>query len=431
MKLDYTKLFFLFFWSLISLGSTYAFDNASSMKDLLYLQFDSLSHSQFEYLFSGLYIFYSIPNIFFPLFNSILISKFGVQKMLALLSVFIITGQLLVILGFEKRSFELIYLGRIIFGYGSESLNVAQNVYLNFFFTYDNLVFPICLGNAVSLIGTYLNYEYTAKIAGKYGVNIGFWAGFFICLMSFFALGFCFCIENKIKRIEIINNSDLEEENSFIQKEKIKKIDRINPVFWFYLIIGILIYSTNISFNSISVSFCLEILRNSKSETNKNIKILEVSASRMISITSLTNVFTSFILSFFMVLLMKIKDFLPFLTTLISISSYILLITTNFPIISLILNGISASLIYNIVNSIIPLLVNSEKEIPKLYGILVAGNNFGTSICPGITALLRNISGNYQQSIYFFIILNAISLIISFFILKNKNFLSKHKKEIF
>ena len=72
----YLKWFFFVFWSFISFGSNYAFDNPSALKDLIYYDNKS-NHTKHEYevLFSGFYAFYSIPNIFFPLLNGILIDK--------------------------------------------------------------------------------------------------------------------------------------------------------------------------------------------------------------------------------------------------------------------------------------------------------------------------------------------------------------------
>ena len=69
------KWFFFFFWTFISFGSNYAFDNPSALKDLIYIENADSSKPKYELLFSGFYTFYSIPNIFFPLLNGIYIDK--------------------------------------------------------------------------------------------------------------------------------------------------------------------------------------------------------------------------------------------------------------------------------------------------------------------------------------------------------------------
>lgn len=70
------KWLFFVLWTLFSLGSNYAFDNPSALKDLIFEERrKDLSREDFELLFSGFYIFYSIPNIVFPLANGFLIDK--------------------------------------------------------------------------------------------------------------------------------------------------------------------------------------------------------------------------------------------------------------------------------------------------------------------------------------------------------------------
>lgn len=58
------------------MGPSYAFESPAALKDLLFLENkEMVSPQQYEYIFSGLFVFYSAPNIIFPLFNGYFIDQ--------------------------------------------------------------------------------------------------------------------------------------------------------------------------------------------------------------------------------------------------------------------------------------------------------------------------------------------------------------------
>ena len=74
-----------------------------------------------------LYTVYAIPNILFPLFGGYLIDIIGVRKGVFIFSLILVIGQVVCTIGASKSvsNFYIILVGRIIFGFGGETLNVV------------------------------------------------------------------------------------------------------------------------------------------------------------------------------------------------------------------------------------------------------------------------------------------------------------------
>lgn len=333
--------------------------------------------------------------------------------MMLLLGSLTVLGQIIVFSGCKHQSFPIMFIGRIIFGYGSESLTAAQNVYITEFFEEKQLAFPISLGNAISLMGTNLNYIFTAQIAKNFGVSMGFLIGVFFCTFSFLciicAVGLDYYIENKIAERVEGSLEDCEKKafliNSNEQIEEKNDGQNFPNSFWPLLICSMVIYASNIGFNSIAVSFFVE-----KWFPNQDVKLAEIASAKIISLNSLTTALTSILLAFFMPFMNNFLGIFNCFTAFMMLFSFILFFFAVYPWVSLLLNGIGSSLNYNILNTLIPLMI-SPKNLGMAYGLSVAANNLGTSITPFMTALLRNYSNNYDLAIIFFIVMNILGAI--------------------
>lgn len=78
-----------------------------------------------QFKFNLLYTVYSLPNIILPFFGGVLIDKIGARTAILLFSTIIMIGQLVCVWGASNLSFWTLITGRVIFGMGSESLNVS------------------------------------------------------------------------------------------------------------------------------------------------------------------------------------------------------------------------------------------------------------------------------------------------------------------
>lgn len=366
--------------------------------------------------------------------------KFGVRKILIFLGFITVLGQAIVVIGCFHHSFAIMFIGRVIFGYGSESCTAAQNVYITYFFQEENLAFPISMGNAIALLGTYMNYILTAEIAKKSGLNSGFLTGFFFCCFSLLATFIAILIDQLIEKwlekkdLGSIEENEKEESTILIKKDNDLVIFQQNSAFlkkiplsfWPLLFCSVIIYASSIGFNSIAVSYFVE-----KWFPNLDVKNAEIASSKVISLDSFTNIISSLFLAIIMHYANGILHIFNTVNALISLISFSLFLFTIYPLVPLVLDGIASSLNYNIINTLIPIMVE-EKYMGVAYGMSVAGNNLGTSLTPLITAFLRNCYNNYDLAIVFFIVINLIGLIsaVMFFFKYQEEFIKRKAKNV-
>ena len=77
------KWLVLSFSIFILFGSYYCFDNPAALKNQMYIHFknyDNQLEKTYEFLFSLLYSFLSLPNVLFPFINGLLIDKVYLNK---------------------------------------------------------------------------------------------------------------------------------------------------------------------------------------------------------------------------------------------------------------------------------------------------------------------------------------------------------------
>jgi MFS family permease len=137
-------------------GDYYCIDNVGVLHDALKSQFAYLGNN-FEYYFGLLYSLYSLPNIILPFIGGLLVMKYGIRKMYMVFGGFIMIGQLVFALGCQHSSIGVMLLGRIIFGFGGECLNICQNAMIVKWFYKSEIALPLGLTISVSRLGSVLN----------------------------------------------------------------------------------------------------------------------------------------------------------------------------------------------------------------------------------------------------------------------------------
>lgn len=149
------------------MGDYYCFDNPGAMFSLLKERFSSkgTTSSDFEYNYNLMYSVYSLPNILLPLLGGLLIFKYGCRIMFLVFCFLILCGQLIFAMGCSFMSMKTMLIGRIIFGLGGESLNIAQFAIIVQWFSKNEIAFAmgICMGTA--RVGSVLNELISPKIA--------------------------------------------------------------------------------------------------------------------------------------------------------------------------------------------------------------------------------------------------------------------------
>ena len=90
--------------------------------------------SSYETNFNLLYTVYSIPNVILPLFGGTFVDRHGAPLCLTVFAATVCAGAILLSIGVANKSWEVMYLGRFVFGLGAESLCVAQSTIVSDWF---------------------------------------------------------------------------------------------------------------------------------------------------------------------------------------------------------------------------------------------------------------------------------------------------------
>ncbi|KAG9068874.1 hypothetical protein KI688_011163 [Linnemannia hyalina] len=167
---------------LIMFGNYFAFDNPAVLNKPLQ-EYMRMTDGQFAYFLNLLYTTYSIPNVILPWLGGYAADRFGHNKLLIVLSIFVVLGQLVVCLGLERRNIGIMILGRVVFG-AAESLAVAQSAITVKYFRGKELAMALGINLCVGRMGGVMNDFVTPIIWSKSSVPFAFWCGLFVCVFS-------------------------------------------------------------------------------------------------------------------------------------------------------------------------------------------------------------------------------------------------------
>ncbi len=112
-----------------------------------------------------LYSVYSMPNIILPFFGGLFVMYFGIRTMYFVFGVFLMLGQFIFALGGSYNSINIMLLGRIIFGFGGESLNITQNAMICKWFLKSEIALPLGMTISISRLGSVLNDNVSPRLS--------------------------------------------------------------------------------------------------------------------------------------------------------------------------------------------------------------------------------------------------------------------------
>ncbi|ETW06159.1 hypothetical protein, variant [Aphanomyces invadans] len=216
------------------------------MKSQLQQHFHRIPKSKYELFFNLTYSLYSVPNMVLPLFGGVLIDRVGVQTMTMVVASLVLVGQVIVALGCAAHNFDVILVGRIVFGLGGETMGVAQTKFLVTWFDMSELAFVFGLSNSFSTFATVLNYKWSPWIADHYQVTTALWVGAGVCGLSFMAALLLIQIDKKMHTTS--EKSD---------KASLRDLKLFGWLYWL-LALQALVSSCAMSFNNTATSVFLE-----------------------------------------------------------------------------------------------------------------------------------------------------------------------------
>lgn len=239
-RLSKKRYLFLILANFLRFGRNYAYDNPQSLEHVLTDPNGDFRLDNFN--FNLLYGVYSFPNIILPFLAGFIIDRIGSRIGCLLFAFFLIIGQFFVFMGGIFSNFPVMILGRVIFGFGGETLCVTQNTILAKWFGQKELAFALAMDIAVARIGGTLNSVLTPYFYSMtQGLFLPLFVGLILCIASF-GCGFgVYYMDKNADKVEGVLNE---------KKEKInlKDIKDFSFCYWMLVVNCMMIYGAFMTF---------------------------------------------------------------------------------------------------------------------------------------------------------------------------------------
>ena len=234
----------LIFVSLAMFGSYYAYDALSPLADVLKQQ---LGFSDLDIGF--LQFMYSFPNIFTVVIGGFIIDRLGLRKALMIFAVLSFVGPAVTA---ATGHLPIMATGRLIFGMGAESLNVAVVTALARWFKGKELSFAFGLNLTTARLGTFaaLNSPTWARAA------YASWRTPFLIAVAFSAL----CLVGAIIYWAMEEWAEKNYDLGKVSTDKVVFADlfKFGVSYWLIVALCVVFYSAIFPFQTFAVKFFIE-----------------------------------------------------------------------------------------------------------------------------------------------------------------------------
>lgn len=216
------------------LGSYFCLDNPQALQTIIIEHF-KISSFQFNLLYSV----YGLPNIILPLLGGLIIDRLGVRVGVTLFPFILILGQLVCTFGAAFDNFNWMLVGRVIFGFGGETLNVAQSAIITKWFLGKELAFALGASLCIARLGSSFNSFFSPKIYDWTGeLYSPLLVGAILCVFSFvIGIGLAY-VDKKADEQEGITDSTQESGEQISWKD----VKKLNLLFYLLLFNGFFLY---------------------------------------------------------------------------------------------------------------------------------------------------------------------------------------------
>src|ERR1700733_11224145 len=234
----------LIFLSLAMFGSYYAYDALSPLADVLKVQL-GFSDENIGFLQA----IYSFPNIFTVVIGGFIIDRLGLRKSLMIFGVLCVLGPAI------TASSGLLWImaaGRLIFGMGAESLNVAVTAALARWFRGKELSFAFGLNLTICRLGSFaaLNSPTWARAA------YANWRWPFLIALGLSIFCVIGAIVYWIMEVQAEKNFHLGEAST--DKVVFKDLFNFGVSYWYIVALCVTFYSAIFPFQTFAVKFFIE-----------------------------------------------------------------------------------------------------------------------------------------------------------------------------
>jgi MFS family permease len=398
----------LIFVAALSLGSYFAYDIVASLSETLGEQLD-ISMATVGAFFS----FYHIAAIILVLFGGIFTDKIGTRKASLIFSILILIG---VVLFWTAKSVPMFFVGRFIFGAGSEPLIVAQSAILARWFKNKELALSFGIALMVSRLGSLFALNTGQVFTNFFGTfRAALFAAVVACVISLAANIIYIFMDRKGEKVLNLRKESTEEKIVF------KDIKKFKPSFWYVTFLCVTFYSAIFPFIALAPAFFSEKWGIAAVAVSSGGFLAQVFNSFLHmfntagGITSII-IFASMVLAPFAGKLVdKIgkRATLMIFGSLIMIPSHALMgLTKIWPVFPMIALGAAFVLVPAAMWPSVPLIVRKER-VGTAFGVMTAIQSIGLALFPWLNGLLHGLTSSYTASMLMFASLGFVGLIFA------------------
>jgi MFS family permease len=397
----------LVFVAALSFGSYFAYDIVSAIAPTLIEDLGAARGTV-----GAFFTAYSVAAVLAVVIGGLLIDRLGTRKASLMFSILVFIGAIIV---WRARTIPVFFLGRFIFGAGSEPLIVAQSAILARWFKNKELALSFGLTLTVSRFGSLFAFntgELFADYFGSYRYALLVAAG--ACGISLLSNLVYIAMDRRAGRI-----LDLKDGGG--DKIVFRDIRAFKPSFWYVTFLCLTFYAAIFPFTNLSTDFFVDkwgiarVAEASGGFINRvfgNFLHMFTTAGGISSII----IFASMILAPFAG---RFVDKIGKRATLMIIGSLILIpshltmgLTRIYPAYPMIALGAAFVLVPAALWPSIPLLVRKER-VGTAFGLMTAIQNVGMAVFPLANGLLRDLTKTYTSSLLMFAGLGVAGLVFA------------------
>ncbi|MGE5359486.1 MAG: MFS transporter [Bacteroidales bacterium] len=398
----------LLFICLLTFGSYFAYDSIGALAPTLIREL----HLGRETI-GSLYTAYSVAAVFIVFFGGMLIDRLGPRRASLLFSGLVTLGAIVV--AFASSTWML-FVGRFIFGAGSESLVVAQSAIISRWFKGKELALAFGISLTISRLGTLFTFNTEQLIASYFGnYRYALWAAAMLCGFSLL----CNLVYNGMDRhgeralsLPTPGAGD---------KIVLADIGKFGASYWYVVALCVTFYSAIFPFTALSTDMFVTKWHIPADAAGSGGFLYQVFSSflHMFStaggITSII-IFASMVCAPFaggLVDRVGKRATLMVFGALLMIPAHLVMgITTWNPIPSMVLLGVAFVLVPAALWPSIPLVVE-ESRVGTAFGLLTAIQNVGLGLFPYVSGRLVDATKGYTATQVMFASLGAVGLVFA------------------
>jgi MFS family permease len=403
----------LFVVALLTFGSYFAYDSVGAIAPKLIEELGIGRES-----IGQMYTLYSVAAVLSVFIGGLLIDKIGTRRASLLFSLLVTVGAAIVAVA---PNLWVLNAGRFIFGWGSESLVVAQSAIFARWFKGKELAFSFGVGLTISRLGTLFSFNTEALIAEYFGdYRAALWAAVLFCIASLLANLLYIVMDRRGERA-----LKLHEEGGG-DKIVLADVKRFRSSYWYVTLLCVTFYSAIFPFTALSTDFFntkwgLPLTAGSQGGFFTQVFYNIIHMFSTAGGTTTIIIFASMVFApFFGQLVDKFgrRATVMVVGSILMVPSFLTMAFTMAPpAIPMIVLGAAFVMVPAAMWPSIPLIVEKNR-VGTAFGLMTTVQNFGLALFPWLNGLLRDMTQAYTASMLMFSMLGFVGLVFAILLLR-------------